>query len=217
MPVRTPSPSFHRRPEADTIRKTRFFHAIDTRRSKTLKEICEKENVPERTGRYWLHQRSVLGDGANRRTGKYRSGRRIKVSDHHLNQLLDDHNPVRDQHYECQIEHFNLQVHSRTLRRALISKRNARRYKIAVVKTISEKNKKLRVQYGMEHKNKSIEEFWSSIHWTDEAHVDPSEISSQYILRQRGTRYESQNIKENSDLKRVVFVTVHDWITLPLH
>lgn len=178
MPVRTPSPSSHRGPEADTIRKCRFYHAIDVRGSKPIKEICIQENVPERTGRYWLHQRSVLGNAANRRTGKYRSGRKQKVSDKHLDQLLDQDNPVRDQHYECQIDHFNIPVHPRTLRRALISRPNARRYKMAVVKTISEKNKKLRLQYGNEHHKKSIDEFWAYIHWTDEAHVDPTEVSS---------------------------------------
>lgn len=70
MPVRTPSPSSHRHPEADTIRKSRFFHAVDTRGGKKLKEVCATENVAERTGRYWLRQRSVIGDSANRRTGK---------------------------------------------------------------------------------------------------------------------------------------------------
>ncbi len=108
MFVRTSSSSSRRRSEADIIRKTRFFHVIDTRRSKILKEICEKKNVFERTETYWLHQRFVLDDEANRRTEKYRSERKVKVSDYHLNQLLDDRNFVQDQHYECQIEHFNL-------------------------------------------------------------------------------------------------------------
>ena len=42
MPVRTPSPLSHRWSEVDTIRKTRFFHAINTRGSKTLKEIAKR-------------------------------------------------------------------------------------------------------------------------------------------------------------------------------
>jgi hypothetical protein len=49
---KTPSSSSHRGPEADTIRKCRFFHVIDTRGNKTIKETHDQENVPERTGRY---------------------------------------------------------------------------------------------------------------------------------------------------------------------
>ncbi len=52
MLVRTSSSSSRRRSEADIIRKTRFFHVIDTRRSKTLKKICEKKNIFERTRTY---------------------------------------------------------------------------------------------------------------------------------------------------------------------
>lgn len=204
MSHRTPSPSSNRHHEADTIRKTRFFHAVDTRGHKTLKEVCETEHLPERTGRYWLRQRSLIGDAAYRRTGKHRSGRSIKVSDDQLNQLLSDTNPVRDQHYDCQIKHFDMNVSSRTLRRALTSRRNARRYKKAVVRKISDKNKQLRVQYGLEHKDKSME-FWESVHWTDEAHIDPSQVSSQYILREEGTRYDPSNIEERSELKGVEF------------
>ncbi len=50
---------------------------------------------------------------------------------------------------------------------------------MTVIKIISEKNKKLRVQYEIKHKNKFIEEFWSSIHWTNVAYVNRSEISFQ--------------------------------------
>ncbi len=52
MLVRTSSSSSRRRSEADIIRKTRFLHVIDTRRSKIFKEICEKKNVFERTKTY---------------------------------------------------------------------------------------------------------------------------------------------------------------------
>jgi hypothetical protein len=48
-----------------------------------------------------------------------------------------------------------------------------------VIKIINEKNKKLRVQYEIEHKNKFIEEFWFNIHWTNVTHVNRSEISFQ--------------------------------------
>lgn len=85
------------------------------------------------------------------------------MSDHQLDQLFSESNPVRDQHYECQIKHFDMNVSTRTLQRALTSRRNARIYKKAVVRMISEKNKRLRVQYGYDHVDKPFE-FWQSIH-----------------------------------------------------
>lgn len=192
MSVRTWS-SISNRHETDIIRKTHFFHAIDTWRSTTLKEIYEHEHVLKRTRRYWLRQRFILDDAVNRRTEKHRSDRKIKISDVHLNQLLSRTNPVRDHHYECQIDHFNLNVSSRTLRRALTSRRNARMYKTIIVRRISDKNKRLRVEYE-EHKIKSLK-FSYFIHWTDEAHIDLSKVSSQYILREKDTRYEFANVK----------------------
>jgi hypothetical protein len=35
--------------------------------------------------------------------------------------------------------------------------------------------------------------------------VNSAQISSEYILREKGTRYESQNIEKSSDLKSVIF------------
>jgi hypothetical protein len=139
MLVRTSSSSSHRELEVDTIRRCRFYHVIDVRESKSIKKICIQKNVSERTEKYWLHQRFVLRNAANRRTEKYWSDWKQKVSNKHLNQLLDQDNLVRDQHYECQIDHFNISIHSRILRRALISRRNARSYKMIVVKSLMRK------------------------------------------------------------------------------
>jgi hypothetical protein len=102
-------------------------------------EICIQKNVFERTKKYWLHQRFVLKNAINRQTKKYQSDRKQKISNKHLNQLLDQDNLVRNQHYECQIDHFNKSIHFRILKKALISKRNVRKYKMIVVKIINEK------------------------------------------------------------------------------
>lgn len=141
MLVRISSSSSHQGLEVDIIRKCRFFHVIDTRDNKTIKKTFIQKNVSEQIERYWLHQRSMLRESAHRRTERLRFDRKSKIADEDLNRLLDQNNFVRDQHYEYQIDHFNLQIHSRTLRRALISRRNARKYKMIFIKIISEKNK----------------------------------------------------------------------------
>lgn len=186
------------RTEADTIRKTRFFEAYDIQQpGATIAQVSEQQGVPLRTAENWLRQRRQIGIAAYRRTGKQRSGRPPKVTNPQLDQLLDRSNPVRDQHYECQIQHFNLDCSKRTLQRAL-QPRQARRYRKAVARAISDKNQGERVQYGKEHKGKTIEDFWQYIHFTDEAHIDPSEFAQEYVLREQGTRYEAYNLQKNS-------------------
>ncbi|KAL5322950.1 hypothetical protein ACEPPN_007475 [Leptodophora sp. 'Broadleaf-Isolate-01'] len=96
-------------------------------------------------------------------------------------------NPVRDQHYDAQIEYHNLPVKQRQLQRKLKEHVKARRFKMAFVKKqVSEKNKEERVTYGEEHVGKTIEDFWSCITFTDEAHHDPNSQPVGYILRQEG-------------------------------
>ena len=76
----TPPPQ-SKRQEADTIRKTRFFHAIDNRASNVIiKDVYKAEDVSHGTGKAWLKQRKRLDVAASRRIGKFRSGRPKKVS-----------------------------------------------------------------------------------------------------------------------------------------
>jgi uncharacterized protein YaiI (UPF0178 family) len=41
------------------------------------------------------------------------------------------------------------------------------------------------------------------VHFTDEAHVDLEELYSKRILREQGTRYESENMQSMLDMKKV--------------
>ena len=110
-------------------------------------------------------------------------------------------NPVRDQRFKAQIEHHHIPIKKRQLQRKLMDHSNhGQRYKQAYVqKTLSKKNEKERTQYGQEHKDKSIEDFWSFIMFSDEAHVDPSKQLQGYELREQGTRYEAKNIQERGE------------------
>lgn len=190
-PPTTPPPTSLpiRRKEADTIRKSRFFHAIDHRsETATIKDVCEAENVPHGTGKLWLHQRKRLGAAACRRTGKTRSGRPKKVSSETMNMMLDSHqSSVRRQPWPAQAEHFHLEAAPRTLRRAFNNRTpRAGRYKMGKVRGISKKNKELRVQYGREHQNHTVTSYFQYVHWSDEAHFDPDQTYGDYILREEG-------------------------------
>jgi hypothetical protein len=123
-------------------------------------------------------------------------------------------NPVRDQLYEAQIEYHNLPVQTRQLQRKLKEHtRNAKRYKMAFVKKqVSAKNKEERVAYGKQHQGKTIEEHWSHITFTDEAHVDPKSQAVGDILREEGTRYDDENIMERVERKGIAF-HVAAWIS----
>ena len=82
-------------------------------------------------------------------------------------------NPVRDQLYEAQIQYHGIPIQKRQLQRKLKEHTNSgQRYKcVFVKKRISDKNKAERVMYAQEHVDKPIEDFWSYIFFTDEAHI----------------------------------------------
>jgi hypothetical protein len=111
--------------------------------------------------------------------------------------VLLSRNPIRDQPYEAQIEYHKLPCKKRALQSRLKQCTNGgQRYKIAYVKKeISTKNKNLRVEYGKEHKDKAIHDFWQFIYFTDEAHIDPSSRAQGWILRERGHRMDAENIQ----------------------
>lgn len=74
--------------DADTIRKTRFFHVIDHRlENMTIKDVCEQEGIKPDREKYWLKLRQRLDDVACRR--RPRSDRPKKMSTDLMNQMLD--------------------------------------------------------------------------------------------------------------------------------
>ena len=85
-------------------------------------------------------------------------------------------NPVRNQPYEAQIAYHKIPVKRRQLQRKLKEHTNGGQiYKAAFVKKeISDKNKEERESYGYEHKDKTVDDFWRYIFFTDEAHIDPT-------------------------------------------
>jgi hypothetical protein len=148
--------------EADTVKKTRFFHVINTRASTvTIKDVCETKNISHGTEKEWLKQRKRLDDAASRRIEKSRSDRSKKVSSDLMNKMLDSQQiSVRDQSWPAQIEHFQLDVAPRTLRAAFNQRSpRASRFKKALVRSLDNKNKPLRMQYAETHKTHKIVDF----------------------------------------------------------
>ena len=208
----TPPPSPGTDEEATTRKRTRFFEAYDRDCPKlSFRELCRQQKIGESKGRYWKGQRERIGAIVLRSTRKVskKLGRKSKVTKAMAQMLVDpSRNPVRDQHYDAQIEYHNLPVKQRQLQRKLKELVKARRFKMAFVKKqVSAKNKEERVAYGTEHIGKTIEDFWSCITFTDEAHHDPAAQPVGYILRQEGgnRRYADENIQERPEMKGTAF------------
>lgn len=121
-----------------------------------------------------------------------------------MNQMLDPHqNSVRNQPWPAQIEHFHLDVASRILRAAFNQRRpRVSRFKKAQVRTLSQKNKKLRVQYRLDHQHHTVENFFQYVHFTDEAHFDPHETFNERVLREEGLNHIISNQTLNLTNKR---------------
>lgn len=200
-----------KRVEADTIRKSRFFHAIDFRGPKIIATVCKEENVNHDTSKLWLLQRKRLTRAglnpfvAFRRIGKFRSGRSKKITTEKYDEMLNvDKNLMRDMPWEIQINHFELNCTARTFQRHDQHRRlKAELYKMVKIKNINSKNKRLRIEYGLRHKNEIIESFWQYVHFTNEAHIDLNQTYSKRVLREKDTRYEPQNLQSMPDMKGV--------------
>jgi hypothetical protein len=217
MRPRTPPNRVTKACESDTIKRKDFYYAYDSREAGLSDRAFFRDfGINRSTGLLWLRQRRILGSPAYRRTRQYSSklGRPSKLSKESYKMLVSpSRNPVRNQHYEAQIEFHKLDVKPRTIQRNL--KRyteQGQRYKQAYVsKTLSKKNRQERIDYGEEHKDKTIEDFWQYIIFTDEAHIDPTSTLQGYILREEGQRYDSENIQERGE-KKGVKLHIAAWI-----
>jgi transposase len=185
--------------EYDTIEKDRFFNAYDREHGeKSIPTIAIESGTTESTAKRWLHDRRLNGRDAHRHTRKRSKvlGHKSRVTKEQCQRLVSPSNLVRDQFLEAQIKHFNIGVKPRQLK--IMLKRHtkgARRFKQAYIKKkISPANKQKRINYGVENKGKTVEDYYQFIFYTDEFHVDPSSMGAGYILREEGTRENPKNI-----------------------
>ena len=76
---------------------------------------------------------------------------------------------------------------------------------------MSAKNLDARTLYGNKHVYDPLFGFFDHIVFTDEAHIDPTSQCVGDVLREQGTRYDDENIKERPPLKGVRF-HIAGWI-----
>ena len=109
-------------------------------------------------------------------------------------------NKLRWQTYEAQIEYYKLGCSVRTLERSLMKwTHGGRRYKAAYVqKQLNSNQLQQRTNYALKYKTEPEDphqlDFWKTVVFTDEAHVDPSARGSSYVLRELGTRTAPENM-----------------------
>jgi hypothetical protein len=125
-------------------------------------------------------------------------GPKPKVSTDFAKQMVNPNtNPIRYKGYRDQAKYSGIDAHPETIQKSLKKNtKNARRYKQPYRKSeMSDKNRRERVKYGEDHKQKPLPEFWTRVMFTDEAHLDPTSFLQGYILREEGTRYDPENIQ----------------------
>lgn len=216
-PFRSLSPEPLKGKEARTPRKCQFFDAL--RREGDRKPLCkisEEAGISESCGRKWRDQYKAMGSEACRRTRPKSAilGHKSKVTKAMCKQIVNPSNLVREQPYEAQIAHYNIDVGKRQLQRMINRHtRGGGRYLMAFVKkTISDANRQQRKQYGADHEDAPIEGYWDHIIWTDEAHIDPTSQARKRVSREQGTRDDPENITERPPLKGVRF-HIAAWIS----
>lgn len=190
---------------SDTPKKGAFFRAYDTRDSSTsVRAISRDFGISHPTALRWLHDREINGSPAYRQSRRRsdKLGRRSKVSAETCEMLVSLDNPVRDQSYEAQISFHDIPIKRRALRTQLAKHTNGgQMYKMAYIKKeLSAKNIKEREHYGQNHQGKTIDGFWQYIVFSDEAHFDPSSRGQGKILREKGQRYNPENIQQRGSL-----------------
>jgi hypothetical protein len=167
--------------------------------------MCTKKKVSYETKRSWLQQRNTLSTAAFRRIDKARTERSLKMTNDQLTEMLNDEkNLVRDQSWEIQINHFQLNCTSRIMKRAC-SRRQLKvdQYRMIIIKLISLKNRQLRVEYDHRHVIETMNSFWQYVHFTNETHLNSNEIFAKRVLREQSTRYEAANMQVMSQIKEV--------------
>jgi DDE superfamily endonuclease len=201
MPPHTPPPASYIR-QASTVSKARFFDAFDLRvPGESLQRVVKTLQFEQptftfhpRTCERWLRQRRMQGFTlAVHRQGKSHK-KASKLLDSDLDRLLQASSKVRSQPLPIQLEFHGITLSKRAVEVQLRKRRKARRYKKAWVRAVSKINQKKRVIHCQKYKDENLN-FWYNKHFSDEAHIDPSQSSAEWILREEGTRLNPENMQ----------------------
>ena len=99
-----------------------------------------------------------------------------------MRQTREREKPFKEQAEDMPIAGGTLQYH-------LSKEKDAHRFVQTRAKYLDRLHRASRVPYAEEHKYHTLENFWSFVRWTDEAHFNSEELahSKKLILRKRGT------------------------------
>jgi hypothetical protein len=208
-----------RQEEWTTPQKRAFFEVWHKQKlSQSLRQICRARSIPESTARAWINQRYLYGTPiASQRKRKWSTaiGRPEKVTEKDIKLLLSpSRNPVRNQPLEAQLKYHDIQGSRSSLQRSLTKYTNgAGLYKQAYVgKVLTDSGHAQRWEYGQKYGDETIQDFWQYIMFTDECHIDLTTSRQGYILRERGTRYNQENIQQREG-KTGNRIHIFAWVT----
>jgi hypothetical protein len=106
---------YSKRREYDTIRKTRFYNAFDSKRiDDPLGQIYKRSdiNISPSTAKTWLRKREIIGSPAYRKIRKTskRLGRKYILSTPIFDDLLRHDHPLNCKFYATQVKELNLPI-----------------------------------------------------------------------------------------------------------
>lgn len=203
--------------EADTLKKTRFFHAFNAQiGARKLRPIARAQEIPLTTAHRWLRQQRQLGSSAYRHTRKLstRLRRPSSVTESDIQALLNAPQDVRIQPLAAQLAIHNIPLSLRQAQRKLKEYSNGGgKYKAAYFKDdLSPQNEADRVKYGTIYRGKSMNDLWWWIIFTDEFHYNPSLNPDPMVLREQGTRYDNENIVARAPKGASLTVRGSEWV-----
>ncbi|KAF1944320.1 hypothetical protein EJ02DRAFT_510236 [Clathrospora elynae] len=207
----------------DTEERAHYFWHVENRHDgERLADIAANHGIDPTTGLKWRKEKDHFGDRRRVRKRKaeendHKLGRPFRVPLHQLEALLDNEsNPVRQAPYEVQSARNNIPLAARSLQYNVAKRLDAHLYLAAYSDKLLEKNKKERVQYGNEHGDKPLYGFWDGVHFTDEAHYNPTkDFQMPRILRRFKERLNPANIctrqKKKRDLRTLHMYALVNW------
>jgi transposase len=187
----------------------RFYDAYDARGQRTAREIFKSFQIHHSTGYKLLHDRERHGKLAERR-GKLRQhqqrlretrqGPKPKISDEQLAALVRAPIPQRKRQLEVQAARVGVTACRETIRRALLNRKRAAKFKASKQKAITLSQQEQRRGYCNLYRYKPVQGFWDGVLFTDEAHMALDDFPDEWILRVIGERYHHKNLVSDPNL-----------------
>ncbi|KAF2825541.1 hypothetical protein CC86DRAFT_323979 [Ophiobolus disseminans] len=185
-----------------------------------MEAVAAAHGIGRATGYRWRRDRAQFGDRRRVRKRKAEAqgrklGRPFRVPSEQLQCLLnDEENPVQDAPIPVQQRINEIPLCPWALRYNLSNCEDAHMYVAAYSYGISASNKRLRVRYGHENKDREAYGYWDLIYFTDEAHFNLTEsFQKPYILRRRSKRLEDSNIRTRNK-RKATSITLHMYATV---